>query len=501
MARPNRRYLLAAIAGLIALLFAYTKSRGAANPPPPPAAVQGRNNTVLFLVDKHPGLTNVHYATASVLLEQHPEVAVHFATFSEKEKEADTVSRFARRRNPQARPIVFHGLSGRGFMETMDRPMPEYVHGRDARGMRYMFDMLPHVLQPWRVEEHLALVGRMEEVIEEVDPAVVVLDCFFMVGIDAARKQNRLMSVVAPNQAVDSFVDRQPWGQMFWKYPALATGFKFPVPWKDIPMNIYLRLRLIYSVLHAVFTSKKTAVYKAHGIQEPVGIFNIYRPDVPFMSASLAGASLPLAVVPPNVTLVGPIVRASAPAEEQDPELAGWLARGPTVLVALGSAVLTDLQVLWKFKKYDEYDDAFLEPLRAFLDSGRLRMPKWIDADPYSMLETGHIVLSVHHGGANSFGEALAAGVPQALLPMWLDCYNYAAMVEDFGIGVWAGKESSPEWKAEELGEAFLRALDGDNPASIAMREKAQEIGRIARSNPGREQAARIIARLAASGK
>ena len=84
---------------------------------------------------------------------------------------------------------------------------------------------------------------------------------------------------------------------------------------------------------------------------------------------------------------------------------------------------------------------------------------------------------------------------------MWLDCYNYAALVEDFGIGVWAGKASSPEWKAEELGEDFLRALDSYNPVSVAMREKAQEIGRIAQSNPGREQAALIIARLAASGK
>ena len=193
-------------------------------------------------------------------------------------------------------------------------------------------------------------------------------------------------------------------------------------------MNIYLRLRLIYIVLRTVATSSKTAVFRAHGIPEPVSVFNLYRPDAPFMSASLPGASLPLAIVPPNVTLVGPIVRASAHIEEQDPELAGWLARGPTVLVILGSAViyqefrakemagalamvlgkLPDVQVLWKFKKYDEYGDAFLEPLREFLDSGRLRMPNWINADPYSMLETGHVVMSVHHGGANSYGEALA---------------------------------------------------------------------------------------------
>jgi UDP:flavonoid glycosyltransferase YjiC (YdhE family) len=82
-----------------------------------------------------------------------------------------------------------------------------------------------------------------------------------------------------------------------------------------------------------------------------------------------------------------------------------------------------------------------------------------------------------------------------------VDLYGYAALVEDLGIGAWAGRGSSPTWHADELSEAFLRVLDRDSAASISMRRRAQEIGRIAQANPGREVAAKVIARLAASGE
>lgn len=193
----------------------------------------------------------------------------------------------------------------------------------------------------------------------------------------------------------------------------------------------------------------KNAALKTRGIPDPVSVFTLHRPDMPWISATLPEASLPLSVIPPNVTLVGPIVRDSAPVEEQDAELARWLARGAgtgtgtgggggTVLVNLGSSVRyteeraaamadalaavlrrhADLQVLWKFRKWGEYGDAFAEPLREHVDSGRLRMPRWIDADPYALLETGHVVLSVHHGGANCYSEAVA----------WVFLYQYSLL-------------------------------------------------------------------------
>lgn len=67
----------------------------------------------------------------------------------------------------------------------------------------------------------------------------------------------------------------------------------------------------------------------------------------------------------------------------------------------------TDVQVLWKFRKASVYNDDFLKPVQKYVDSGRLRLEDWLKIDPVSMLRAGYITLSVHHGGANCYSEAL----------------------------------------------------------------------------------------------
>ena len=80
-----------------------------------------------------------------------------------------------------------------------------------------------------------------------------------------------------------------------------------------------------------------------------------------------------------------------------------------------------DFQILWKFNKMGEYADDSLLPLRPYLDSDRMRMPNWLIADPSSLLETGDIVASVHHGGSNCYHEAIA----------WVDsCDSYHILAD-----------------------------------------------------------------------
>jgi hypothetical protein len=67
-----------------------------------------------------------------------------------------------------------------------------------------------------------------------------------------------------------------------------------------------------------------------------------------------------------------------------------------------------NVQILWKFNKMGEYPDDSLLPLRPYLDGDRVRMPSWLIADPSSLLETGDIIASVHHGGSNCYHEAIA---------------------------------------------------------------------------------------------
>jgi hypothetical protein len=81
-----------------------------------------------------------------------------------------------------------------------------------------------------------------------------------------------------------------------------------------------------------------------------------------------------------------------------------------------------DVQVLWKLKKsggvgirpkdksgldgVDVTTDS-LESIEKEIAVGRVRVEEWLSVDPVAVLQSGHVVCSVHHGGSNSFHEAL----------------------------------------------------------------------------------------------
>lgn len=119
----------------------------------------------------------------------------------------------------------------------------------------------------------------------------------------------------------------------------MSSGFPFPVPWSKIPENIYLNARLIYSILAGSAIRSKQAALRRLGLKNPIDFMHIHRDDVPWITMHTEGASIPVDVVPPNVTSAGPILVDSAPAEEQDPELVAWMKRAPTILLNLGSTV------------------------------------------------------------------------------------------------------------------------------------------------------------------
>jgi UDP:flavonoid glycosyltransferase YjiC (YdhE family) len=93
----------------------------------------------------------------------------------------------------------------------------------------------------------------------------------------------------------------------------------------------------------------------------------------------------------------------------------------------------------------------------------------------------------------------LSTGIPQMVLPMWVDLYDYATRAELLGIGVWGNQKSAPYWTAEELSVSFQKVL-GDGETATAIREKAAELGRISKRDPGRFVAARELAKQARLG-
>lgn len=77
-----------------------------------------------------------------------------------------------------------------------------------------------------------------------------------------------------------------------------------------------------------------------------------------------------------------------------------------------------DIQILWKIQKCYSYEEVnYQNPgapdeiihglLTAELSSGQVRIVNWLKADLVSILESGHVICSVHHGGSNTSHEAI----------------------------------------------------------------------------------------------
>lgn len=98
-----------------------------------------------------------------------------------------------------------------------------------------------------------------------------------------------------------------------------------------------MNMRYVYAAMMTPDLSAKKAALREKGLKDPINLFGIHRPDVPWITQTTEGAMIPLDFVPPNITCAGPILLSGAPASQQDPELAAWLKRAPTVLINLGS--------------------------------------------------------------------------------------------------------------------------------------------------------------------
>jgi UDP:flavonoid glycosyltransferase YjiC (YdhE family) len=88
------------------------------------------------------------------------------------------------------------------------------------------------------------------------------------------------------------------------------------------------------------------------------------------------------------------------------------------------------------------------------------------------------------------------AGIPHVVLPLWADLYNYAALAETSGVGVWGCKDTTPDWTSQCLTAAFLEVVVGDH--GRVLKKFAEELGeRVQAGRKGRDIAADEVAKLA----
>ena len=194
-------------------------------------------------------------------------------------------------------------------------------------------------------------------------------------------------------------------------------------------MNIYLNFKIIAGILNMPHISAKRTFLSAKGINDPIQFYGLHRPEIPWITQNTPNASIPVSVIPPNVTSAGPMSISPVAAEEEDLELVNWIKQKPTILINLGTAheysmgqtkefisgletVLEespDLQILWKYKVATPFKDMYdwRGAMKTLTDTSRVRVSTWLKLDPPSLMQTGHIVASVTHGGAGGFHESL----------------------------------------------------------------------------------------------
>lgn len=186
--------------------------------------VQGRNNTALFFVNSNYGFSNVHLATAYALMEKHPEVKLHFASHGRTGPRLQRVEEAGLAANPAAQPIPMHLLPSEDYEVTLRKVVDGFGVGDimvppGVAGVLYQVENLWKILAPWNREDHLAIYRRCRELIDEIDPSVVVMDPMFKPAIEAVRDANRLYAIVSPI-TFEHFIPDQPWLKGLWKYPS-----------------------------------------------------------------------------------------------------------------------------------------------------------------------------------------------------------------------------------------------------------------------------------------
>lgn len=220
-----------------------------------------------------------------------------------------------------------------------------------------------------------------------------------------------------------------------------CSGYPYPLPLRLVLPNSILALRMVTTLKSNPQLKEVEKHRKANCLSGPIPGMTIKPNDKNILAVLLPSKpeyEYPC-FMPPKFNLCGPIIRPCAPLADEDPDLARWVARHPTVFVNLGSIaqfspvmerefakalrlvleVRGDAQVLWKLPRPASStspsgvitDPLAVELLTYYIGQDRLRTVAWLPVEPICLLQSGHIHCVLHHGGSNSYHEAIRYGI------------------------------------------------------------------------------------------
>ncbi|KAH8668683.1 hypothetical protein BX600DRAFT_496715 [Xylariales sp. PMI_506] len=506
---------------------------------------------ILFLCNSDYGQANVYLATVYALMELDVPVELHIGAFEQMEGMVNETISMAAEKLRSPRRLIFHAIHGLsqfeamirpelGIMETWELPLPNR-----ANTVKFLSKFVNGSI-PWEADEFATIFDQTRSIIDNVEPDLTVVDCLFVPGLTLAHHLKLRWTILAPNTIKDFAAFQQPKLAGLWKYPVLGSALQFPISWSQVLTNIYFSLVLAYSAITSNRARIITENIRKHTGDSSlvlmtlaeVGVLTPPPQDVQVLVAMSEDLDYPFAAIPDYIKPLGLVVRPCDPIADTDEELHHWLSRGPTLYANLGTQLaltptealelalaLKDtldsadrvgygadkkLQVLWKLMcKQEDPNEPRLERresnsiewegdwiqvwncLQSYIEAERVRITPWIEPNPSSILQSGHIICSLHHGGANSWAESTCAGVPHVVLPAWIDCYDFGNRTELANIGICANRKSAPRCERFELGDALKAVILG--PDAQMFQDTAKRVAKLHPANAGRERAAQLI--------
>lgn len=182
---------------------------------------------VLFLTNSELGQASLCLAVAHELLHQ-PTYNVHIASFEPLRNAVSQLNiRAAAFLSPTCQSIstaTFHVISGLSMRQALEQRCSfNPAHAFQLHGLGYdaaiqaYRDVLVRALAPWTGEEYMTVYRGCEEVVDGVDPALIVVDPLFTQAVDACRQLKKKYVVLSPNTFKEHVA--QPWLANLWKYP------------------------------------------------------------------------------------------------------------------------------------------------------------------------------------------------------------------------------------------------------------------------------------------
>lgn len=308
---------------------------------------------------------------------------------------------------------------------------------------------------------------RALEIIDELRPALMVVDMSTTWAIDAAAKRAIPYIIIVSTPVSQVYSDRLP-----RSYPTPHTGLPREMSSSQEIRNFLYRLGFLAIYLrprHLWVNLKFSWIRRSEKLTNPDMIPGRYADGaVAVLAQSVFGIEYPFPNIPENVRMLGTLIPRDIDTAVTDEDLARWLDTNQSVVYAAFGTLMRPTpqqvrtildtaarlgpkhHVLWKLPRSHRHllPDA-LPP--------NLRVETWIPSQ-HAVLAHPHVKVFFNHGGCNAVHEGLYFGKPLLVMPFWMDNLDAAPRVVDSGAGLAVPRAYSPD--PDDLVARLTRLLD-----------------------------------------